>query len=444
MKTKAVLAFPLLFAAAIALSACMMLDIKEQQAKIDRFCTIEGRVSAERREQKPLVVVLLRKISADATRRESWQVADHFVLEGPGRWMFVAGAETYGLVAFQDLNADLKVQPGEPFLRLDAGKLLECKIGGALKDIALVIPAAGQSRIEGEIDISALRARTVDEQMQVSLGQLTAVGVVTSLDDPRFAPEIGEDSLWRPFDFLLEGGAGVYFFEPYDPAKTPVLFVHGIRGTPRDFRTLVQHLDRRRFQPWAYYYPSGAHLSAVADHLTQTMRTLQLQHGFRSFVVVAHSMGGLTSRGFILRYATPGSRATIPLYVTIATPWGGHKAAEVGVKTSPFGVVRVWEDMAPGSEYLRDLFYTDPATKRNHRALPGGIAYHLLFAFKQTGVSAGEATDGTVAVSSQLIWDAQIDAAKLYGFNETHMSVLESPAASALLNELLAKAGNTR
>jgi pimeloyl-ACP methyl ester carboxylesterase len=436
--------FLLLFAAALALSACMMLDIREQQAKLDQFCAIEGRVSAERKEQKPLVVVLLRKIGADPARRESWQVSDHFVLEEPGRWGFRASPDTYGLVAFQDLNADLKAQPGEPFLRLDTGKLLECKTGGALKDIALVIPAAGQSRVQGEIDISALQARTVDEQMHISLGQLTAMGVVTSIDDPRFASKIGEESLWHPFDFLFEGGAGVYFLEPYDAAKTPVLFVHGIAGTPTDFRYLIQHVDRNRFQPWVYYYPSGAHLAAVADHLTQTMRTLQLQHGFRSYIVVAHSMGGLVSRGFILRYATPGSRATIPLYVTIATPWDGHKAAELGVKTSPMGVVRVWEDMAPGSGYLRDLFYTDPANKRNHRALPGGVAHHLLFTFRQTGVSTGEATDGTVTVSSQLSWDAQIDAAKLYGFNETHMSVLEGQATSALLNELLAKAGNTR
>jgi hypothetical protein len=53
----------------------------------------------------------------------------------------------------------------------------------------------------------------------------------------------------------------------------------------------------------------------------------------------------------------------------------------------------------------------------------------------------GEAADGTVTVSSQLDWSAQLDAARLYGFNETHMGVLESAATSALLNDLLAKVG---
>jgi pimeloyl-ACP methyl ester carboxylesterase len=432
--------YALLCAGALALSACMFLDVKKQQAKLDEFCAIEGRVSAERREQKPIVVVLVRKIGADLNRRESWEIADHFVLGGPGRWAFRASADTYGLVAFQDMNADLKVQQNEPYLRLEAGKLIECKSGGAHKDIALVIPAAGRPRFSGEADIAALQARPVHEQMQVSLGQLTALGEVTSLDNPRFADKIGEDSLWRPFDFIIEGYAGVYFLEPYDAAKTPVLFVHGITGNPTNFRTLIGRLDRRRFQPWGYYYPSGAHLAAVADHLTQTMHKLQLQHGFRSFVVVAHSMGGLVSRGFILRYETPASRATIPLYVTIATPWGGHKAAQLGVDTAPV-VVRVWEDMAPASAYLRDLFYSDPATSKQHRGLPRGTPHHLMFTYKQTGVSMGEAADGTVTVSSQLDWSAQLDAARLYGFNETHMSVLESAATSTLLNELLAKSG---
>ena len=51
-------------------------------------------------------------------------------------------------------------------------------------------------------------------------------------------------------------------------------------------------------------------------------------------LAVAHSTGGLVSRGYLL----------------ISTPWGGHKGAETGVKRAPV-VVRVWRDMVPGSEY---------------------------------------------------------------------------------------------
>jgi pimeloyl-ACP methyl ester carboxylesterase len=154
------------------------------------------------------------------------------------------------------------------------------------------------------------------------------------------------------------------------------------------------------------------------------MRKLELQYGFGSFAVVAHSMGGLVSRGFLQRYRA-GGKATIPLFVSIATPWDGHKAAELGVKTAP-AVVRVWIDMAPGSDYLRSLYANDP-----------GVPHYLMFAFRQGGVSLGEASDGTVSVASQLRAAAQQGAMRVEGFNETHTSVLQSAAVSERLNAFL-------
>jgi hypothetical protein len=144
-------------------------------------------------------------------------------------------------------------------------------------------------------------------------------------------------------------------------------------------------------------------------------------------------MGGLVSRGFLLRYQESGGGAATPLLVTLATPWGGHRGAELGVRTAPV-VVKVWIDMAPGSEYQRALYYKDPATQRR---LPQNTPHHLLFTFKQGSATFGEANDGVVAVASQLSREAQRDAARLYGFNETHMGVLQSEEVSALLNELL-------
>ena len=395
-----------------ALSACGMFAVKEQQQKIDANCVIGGRVEAERKDAAPIIVALARQVGADAEKRESWQLADHFVLEGPGLWQFVASAGTYGVVAFQDLNSDLKHQPDEPFLRLEREGLFTCKPGERRTDLALRIPAAGRSRIAETIDIAALQARTFNDQLDLSLSQVTAVGEISNLTDPRFDPAIAEDGLWRPFDFLFKGHPGIYFLGAYDSTKVPVLFVHGINGTPQNFRTLIERLDRSRFQPWVYYYPSGASLDQVADHLTQTMRKLQLQYGFTSFAVVAHSMGGLVSRGFLLRYRE-GGRAAVPLFVSIATPWDGHKAAEYGTKAPV--VVRVWTDMAPGSEYLKSIYERDP-----------GVPHYLLFTFKQGGMSLGEANDGTVTVASQLRAAAQQGAARVEGYNETHMSVLEA------------------
>jgi pimeloyl-ACP methyl ester carboxylesterase len=409
-------------------TGCGMLHVKEQQAKIDAFCVIGGRVEAERKDAAPLVVVLARQTGADLTRRDSWQLADHFVLESAGEWRFHAAPGTYGIVAFQDLNGDLKAQPGEPYLRMERERLITCQTGEHKTDVALRIPAAGRSRMGNEtIDVAALQARSVGEQFAVSLSQVTAVGAIASLSDPRFADEIANSGLWQPFDFLFKGGPGVYFLEPYDRKKIPVLFVHGINGSPTNFKTLIERLDRNRFQPWVYYYPGGASLPNVADHLAQTMRKLQVEHDFTRFAVVAHSMGGLVSRGFIQRYRAGGG-AAIPVFISIATPFDGHKAAESGVKHAP-AVVRVWYDMAPGSEYLQSIYTGE-----------FGVPHHLLFTFRQGGGLFGaEANDGTVTVASQLRPAAQQNAARVEGFNETHMGVLESKEVSQRVNGLLEK-----
>jgi len=404
-------------ALAAALGACAMLDVKEQQAKLDATCRIGGQVDAERVDAAPLIVVLVRQ------RGESWQVADHFVLERPGLWGFAASAGSYGVVAFQDLNRDLKLQRDEPYLRADREHLITCKPGERRMDLVLRIPADGRSPLTETADISALQARSFNQQMELSLAQVTAVGEISNLSDPRFDQAVAEDGLWRPFDFLFKGHPGIYFLGAYDSTKTPVLFVHGINGSPQDFKTLIERIDRQRFQPWVYYYPSGAHLPAVADHLTQTMRKLQVQYGFGSFVVVAHSMGGLVSRGFLQRYREGGGAAAVPLFVSISTPWNGHAGAEWGAK-APIGSARVFTDMSPGSAYLKSLYGRDP-----------GVPHHLLFSYQHSG--RGEASDGVVTVASQLRPAAQQGAVRVEGFNETHTGVLEAKAVSERLNALL-------
>ncbi len=423
----------------LVLTGCVFKDVREQQVKMDAVCLIGGTVTPEHANTKPLLVGLVRHTGGDLETVQNWVLADHFVLESAGRWMFRASPATYGLVAFEDSNADGVYQPGEPFLAVDLQRLLTCKSGDRKTDVALVIPTQGRSRVAGEIDFMKFQARTPSDQLHVSLGLLTAYGEVTSLDDPRFREEQATNSLWRPYDFLFDVHAGVYFLQPYDAGKIPVLFVHGINGTPANFRTLIKNLDRDKYQPWAYYYPSGASLAGVADHLDQTMKQLQLQHGFTRYYVIAHSMGGLVSRGFLLRNQAGQSRASIPLYITISTPWAGHKAAEAGVKYSP-AVVRVWNDMTPNSVYLNELFFVEHSGTRVHRPLPAGIQHHLLFGFKRDGTGMGECTDSTVTVASQLHAGAQGDASRLYGFDETHMGILDSVEASDVVNRLLDEA----
>jgi pimeloyl-ACP methyl ester carboxylesterase len=401
----------------------MFLDAREQQERLAQTCYITGDVTTAREKPGAIVVVLARQRDDGG-----WQVADHFVLEGAGRWMFAANAGNYAVAAFDDRSRDLVYQPGEPYGVTGFEQPMACRPGAKIAAQAVAIPAKVSKPFAQKLDIAALQKRSLDSQADRTLGQLTVTGEVISLKDARFTQENAESGLWRPFDFLQNSWAGVYFLEPYDAKKIPVLFVHGINGTPASFDYLIEHLDRTRFQPWVYYYPSGLHLAGIANHLDETLAKLELRYQVSRMAVVAHSMGGLVSRGTLLRSAEHARPVSIPLYVTLSTPWGGHKGAETGVKTAPV-VVHVWRDMAPGSDYQKSVFA---------RALPDATKHHLLFTFNRKSSSFGESDDQSVTVASQLLPGAQQGAVRLYGFDETHVGVLRNAEVSALLNQLLA------
>jgi pimeloyl-ACP methyl ester carboxylesterase len=409
----------------------MLLDVRPQQEKLDSTCILTGSVSAARKDARPLVVVLFRQDEGgERGVTRGWHVVDHFALEQPGRWGFGTGPGRYALAAFEDRSRDLVYQPGEAYGSLGFDQPIACTEGARLTDLVLAVPLSVAQPFPHSLDIGKLQARKLEDQVRATIGQLTATGELAALSDARFSEANAESGLWRPFDFLVTARAGIYFLEPYDPRRVPVLFVHGVNGTPVDFEYLAGRIDRARFQPWVYYYPSGMHLDIIAGHLEQTMAKLQARYRFERYAVVAHSMGGLVSRGFLQKAAAHTAGGRVPLFVSLSTPWGGHRAAEIGVKKSPV-VVRVWEDMAPGSEYQRGL-YSKP--------LPSGMKHHLLFTFSRKSASFGESDDQTVSVASQLLPQAQRDAFKLYGFDHTHMGVLRDPEVSQLLNELLAGA----
>ncbi len=427
--------------AVAALHGCVFSEVKQQQQNLAAFCRVSGTVTSEHATDKPLVVVLARKVDANPDINEKWHVFDHYVLEGSGRWAFSAKVGVYGLAAFEDTNSDLVYQRDEPFLGVASNDLVDCGPGSEIADIALTIPETGRLAGDGAIDIVELQSRTISDQMRTSIGLLTAVGDVTDLGDTRFSEENARKGLWRPFDFLFDAGPGIYLLEEYDPDKTPVLFVHGIMGTPRNFAYMIDRLDRDMFQPWVYYYPSGVRLSAVARHLNQTMMQLRRRLGFDEVLVVAHSAGGLVARSFVFQHRDSMGEDTIPVLATIATPWNGHAAAARGVERAPV-VVHSWRDIAPESAFLTEMFYAYGEPGEALKQLPESVHHHLLFAFKRNRNSFGESDDRTVTVASQVRWEAQQDADRLYGFDETHIGVLQSEQVSILLNAILADGAN--
>lgn len=413
------------------LTGCGLFAVQEQHEKIAGYCHIYGTVRPEIDNGEKMIVVLFKVEATDMNNRENWSVFDHFVNDGPGKWYFSTAPGEYLVGAFKDVNGDLIYQLDEPVIAPDTENVIQCLPGAIKTDNDLVIPEQGRSRAEAPLDISKMQVRSSRQQLDISLGQASRIGVIASLNEPRFDDDVAKQSLWKPLDFLIDGNAGIYFLEPYSSRKIPVLFVHGINGTPRNFDHLIQQIDRTRFQPWVVYYPSGAYIDNVARQIEQMLHELQAKYRFDRMAVVAHSMGGLVSRGFLLRHFDNAGNLSIPLYITIATPWNGHAAAQLGVDHAPAPVYS-WIDMAPGSRFLNELFYTGNSSKASRRKLPQTMSKHLLFSFLDN-----EAGDGTVSLSSQLRAEAQEEADRLYGYQQSHMGILNTPETAAVVNRLL-------
>ncbi len=87
--------------------------------------------------------------------------------------------------------------------------------------------------------------------------------------------------------------------------------------------------------------------------------------------------------------------------------------------------------MVPGSSFLEGL-HSPP--------LPSGVTFALLFGFRGEETISGALSDGGVLLSSMLDNDMQRAAAKIYGFDEDHGTILKSPAVIQELNRIFDKA----
>jgi len=419
-------------AAALALSILMtvcgcstLLAVRDQQERAHRNAVVSGTVSVDHQARGPLVVGLI------AHGKDGDYLLDHFVAQKPGPWIFVVAPGSYRIAAFEDVDGDGGYDD-EPALAIDALPPIELAAGEQRGGVVLEIPLAGRF-VRDRFALAELKARTPEDQQTVSLFARSVAGQLATLDDVRFDESVAQDGMWKYYDFILNTQPGIYFLQPYDPAKIPVLFVHGVGGTPRNFDRLIDSLDRSRFQPWVYYYPSGAKLEASSALLTQLFVRLRQQYRFDKAAVVAHSMGGLVSREFVLQDFEHSAADVVRTYVTIASPLGGMESAGKGVERSPV-VVASWHGLAPGSRFLDGLFYFDPATRQRRRRLPDHTAYHMLFGFQE-----GSSSDGVVEIKSQLRPEAQAEARSLRGFDAGHSDILASPASVARVNEILSE-----
>ena len=426
--------FALTACACVLATGCVLLQVAEDQAKDAALVRLKGTVSAVEPGDGARVVVLTRR---PALGEPEDAIVDYYTRETDGVFYFaVLQPGVYSLAAFQDRNGNLVYDRGEPGLNSSDATTFVMPAGDTREGIELVIHPDDRIPTEndGGYDIRAFVAEAAAAGNATTARHLAALGDVVDLSDPRFGAKNGSRSLWEAWDFIFEGLQGIYFLEPYHPDRTPVLFVHGISGHPQQFSTLIDRLDRERYQPWFFFYASGEHLPKTAQLLVQLVQDLHVERGFDRMVLVAHSMGGLLSRDFLLQHREAMRRDAISTFISISTPWGGNAAADAGVARSPV-VVYAWEQMATRGEYIRALFYEDPETQKISRRLPEGTTHHLIFGFVD-----GSPSDGVVAIASELHAPAQAQATSIYGVKASHAEILHHDLTVERVAALLADA----
>ncbi|MGC2354040.1 MAG: alpha/beta fold hydrolase, partial [Candidatus Udaeobacter sp.] len=95
---------------------------------------------------------------------------------------------------------------------------------------------------------------------------------------------------------------GLYFLQPYDPDRIPLVLVHGLFSSAFNWAQTINGLQadpeiRKHYQFWVFGYPTGNPILYSAFRLREELAKVdKLYPNHRPYVVVGHSMGGMLTR----------------------------------------------------------------------------------------------------------------------------------------------------
>ncbi len=326
----------------------------------------------------------------------------------------------YELVAMIDSDDDGFYRSDEAVGRLLVSINEEQTPGKVLQDVTVTL--SKKFTFGFPVEINVIRSNNTKNSF------FYPAGTIRSLDDPIFSPEMSTLGLYDPSAFFDQAPTLFYALDEDIAYKIPVVFVHGISGSAREFETMVKSLDRDNYKPWFFHYPSGADLKQMAEIFHKIFLAGQLIPSEEEIplIIVAHSMGGLVVREALNLTEEDATRKI--LFVSLASLFGGHPAASMLDNVSGM-VMPSWRNINPDSDFIQDLY---------RRPLPKNIEHHLYYAFDNNNtIKIGENSDGVVPLSSQLYYSAQQQAVYQFGFDATHTSILiEDDAVKKVMSDI--------
>jgi pimeloyl-ACP methyl ester carboxylesterase len=250
--------------------------------------------------------------------------------------------------------------------------------------------------------------------------------------------------------------------QPFDPARTPVIFVHGLQETPASWTPMIDSLRndpwiREHYQFWVYSYPSGYPYPYSAALFRQDLDGIDRAFpNHKRVVLIGHSMGGMICRLMITdagdkiwRDLFGTSPAKTPLAgdgrklleeslvfnhrpdvqraIFISTPHRGSRFASGWIGRIGSGLVRTPRLFTPIYQEMKPLLVDDPtatAFKRmpnsvdtlepndrfvlavNKLPITPGISYHSIMGDRGRG-NTPNSSDGIVPY-----WSSHVDGAQ--------------------------------
>jgi pimeloyl-ACP methyl ester carboxylesterase len=201
--------------------------------------------------------------------------------------------------------------------------------------------------------------------------------------------------------------ARLYQLQPYDPARTPVIFVHGLQETGASWAPMVDTLRndpwiREHYQFWFFSYPSGYPYPYAAALFRRELDGVKRAFpNHKRVVLIGHSMGGLICRLMITDagdkiwrdyFSTPPAktplasdtrklleqalvfnhRPEVESAIFISTPHRGSKLASGWIGRIGASFVRTPRFFTSIYSSTKPLLVADPAARRLNR-MPNSV-----------------------------------------------------------------------